>query len=562
MAAVIQPLMNPGAQVPWLLYGVGVLTALIMELIGVPPLAFALGMYIPLELNTPLVVGGLIAHMISRSSKDKELATKRYDKGILIASGFIAGGAIIGVVSAILKYLDFERFIHLGWADKAQGETDRPGHVHRPGDLPLFRLAQRQEGGLMEKEKIAQAIEILGELDIDLWLVIDRESGLLTDPVMDFVVGGDATWLSFFLFSKNGEKHAIVGNLDIEKFRRAGLFDTVTAYKGSPKDDLLRAAAAPRPEEDRHRLFPGLRRRRRPDPRQLPEPAGAAEGDRPRRRLVSAEDVIAKLRGRKSPEELRRLHEACQKTLEIYGRVGKAVRPGMSEKELAGWITAPARKNGAGCRLGSEQLPGGVQRPPGDRRPLGAHGQRPASPATSSTSISGSRSKNTAPTCSAPGTSCARGRRRRRPRSRRGFAVLLESIRLAFAALKPGARGLDIDAIARGHIVSQGYDEYPHALGHQVGRYAHDGGALLAPAWERYGNLPFIPLEKDQVFTIEPRIYIKDFGVATVEEMVVITADGAEYLSQPQKELYLVKAEAMSPDDNAPRRSARKSPTG
>ncbi|HSQ34648.1 MAG TPA: aminopeptidase P family protein, partial [Candidatus Binatia bacterium] len=92
----------------------------------------------------------------------------------------------------------------------------------------------------MEKQKIAQAIEILGELDIDLWLVIDRESGIITDPVMDFVVGCHATWLSFFLFSRTGEKHAIVGNLDVETFRRAGLFDTISAYKGSPKDDLLR----------------------------------------------------------------------------------------------------------------------------------------------------------------------------------------------------------------------------------------------------------------------------------------------------------------------------------
>jgi len=123
MAALIQPLMNPGAQVPWLLYGVGVLTALIMELIGVPPLAFALGMYIPLELNTPLVIGGLIAHLVNRSSQDKELATKRYDKGILIASGFIAGGAIIGVVSALLKYFDLEHFIHIkNWADTINGE--------------------------------------------------------------------------------------------------------------------------------------------------------------------------------------------------------------------------------------------------------------------------------------------------------------------------------------------------------------------------------------------------------------------------------------------------------
>jgi putative OPT family oligopeptide transporter len=123
MAALIQPLMNPGAQVPWLLYGVGILTALIMEFIGVPPLAFALGMYIPLELNTPLVIGGLIAHMISRSSKDKDLATKRYDKGILISSGFIAGGAIIGVVAALLKYFELERFIQIkNWANTINGE--------------------------------------------------------------------------------------------------------------------------------------------------------------------------------------------------------------------------------------------------------------------------------------------------------------------------------------------------------------------------------------------------------------------------------------------------------
>jgi putative OPT family oligopeptide transporter len=123
MAALIQPLMNPGAQVPWLLYGVGVLTALIMEMIGVPPLAFALGMYIPLQLNTPLVIGGFIAYLMNRSSQDKELATKRYDKGILIASGFIAGGAIIGVVSAILKYIFKESFPLLNWAGKTQGET-------------------------------------------------------------------------------------------------------------------------------------------------------------------------------------------------------------------------------------------------------------------------------------------------------------------------------------------------------------------------------------------------------------------------------------------------------
>ncbi len=122
MAALIQPLMNPGAEVPWLLYLVGAGIALVLERVGVAPLAFALGMYIPLELNTPLLVGGLIAFYVQRSHRDRELTKSRHEKGILIASGFIAGGAIMGVVSALVKYLGFEPFIRLGWDEKAIGE--------------------------------------------------------------------------------------------------------------------------------------------------------------------------------------------------------------------------------------------------------------------------------------------------------------------------------------------------------------------------------------------------------------------------------------------------------
>ncbi len=112
MAAVLTPLFSPGAQAPWLLYLAGMLMALTMELIGVAPLAFALGMYLPLEVNTPLLVGGIIALMINKSSKDGGLVKARSDKGTLIASGFIAGGAIMGVVSAILEAL-FGRGIKL-----------------------------------------------------------------------------------------------------------------------------------------------------------------------------------------------------------------------------------------------------------------------------------------------------------------------------------------------------------------------------------------------------------------------------------------------------------------
>jgi putative OPT family oligopeptide transporter len=107
MAAVIKPLMS-NQPAPWMLYVVGGLFALTLEMIGVPPLAFALGMYIPLELNTPILVGGLIAHLVMKSSRNESISNKRRERGTLIASGFIAGGAIMGVFSAFLKFFKFD----------------------------------------------------------------------------------------------------------------------------------------------------------------------------------------------------------------------------------------------------------------------------------------------------------------------------------------------------------------------------------------------------------------------------------------------------------------------
>ena len=107
MAAVIKPLMEGGAT-PWMLYFAGAVFALILTMIGIPALAFALGMFIPLDLNTPLLVGGLISWFVSTRSKDDALNKARKDRGTLIASGLIAGGALMGVVSAVLKYLNVD----------------------------------------------------------------------------------------------------------------------------------------------------------------------------------------------------------------------------------------------------------------------------------------------------------------------------------------------------------------------------------------------------------------------------------------------------------------------
>lgn len=123
MAAVIEPLMQPGAQINWMLYVVGAFISFFVYLLGISPLAFALGMFIPLDLNTPLIVGGLINHFISKSSDNKEVAEARVQRGTLISSGFIAGAALFGVVGAVLLFFGFNPAIDIWKNNEIGGET-------------------------------------------------------------------------------------------------------------------------------------------------------------------------------------------------------------------------------------------------------------------------------------------------------------------------------------------------------------------------------------------------------------------------------------------------------
>ena len=121
MAAVIQPMMS-GGSAPWLLYGIGALIAILLTVFKVPALAFCLGMFIPIDLNLPLLLGGAISWFVSTRSKDAAVNTARQEKGTLIASGFIAGGALMGVVSAILKFAKVDWFL-TDWNTVAAGHA-------------------------------------------------------------------------------------------------------------------------------------------------------------------------------------------------------------------------------------------------------------------------------------------------------------------------------------------------------------------------------------------------------------------------------------------------------
>ncbi len=119
----------------------------------------------------------------------------------------------------------------------------------------------------------------------------------------------------------------------------------------------------------------------------------------------------------------------------------------------------------------------------------------------------------------------------------RAFDTVRAAIMAAENALRPGVEGWRVDEAARRVVVEAGYPEYGHATGHHVGRTAHDGGRVLGPRWERYGRTPYYRVEASNVFTLELGIEVEGRGYLGLEEMLLVTPDGCEYLSTPQTSL-------------------------
>jgi len=391
------------------------------------------------------------------------------------------------------------------------------------------------------KEKIKQTYSILKEKDIDMWLTFVKESSITHDPIMDMFLPDNVTWQSAFIFSKDGTSCQIVGSIEEAKFKAFDLFDETIGYIQSVKEPLIEYIKKKNPSKIainysvNNTLADGLTHGMFLTLESYLNEMGF------KGKLISSEEIVSALKGRKSTAEIEIMVKAVEETLKIYDRVTGYIKPGLSELDIAAYIKGLVKENGWGLAWEEEHCPAVFTGPDAQ----GAHSDPTGKKVEKGHVINIDFGINYKGYCSDIQRTwyvLKDGETVAPPEVQKGFDVIVESIQRAADFIKPGVLGCEVDDVSRNYIVENGYVEYPHGLGHQVGTQAHDGGCGLFPRWERYGNLPFIPLEENQVFTIEPRLPIESYGVATIEEEVLVTKTGCKFLSKPQKELIYIKS--------------------
>lgn len=390
----------------------------------------------------------------------------------------------------------------------------------------------------IQQEKLAQVVDILNEKQIDAWMTFVRETEHNADPALPLILGFNVTWQSAFIVSRTGEKIAIVGRYDVENVQRMGGYDEVISYDANIQPALLTILEKLNPmqiavnysESDSsadglsHGMYLSLKRYLKDTPYQL----------------VSAAGILSALRGRKTSQEVERIRKAIQLTEQIIDEVTGLLRPGLTEAQIANYIHTEFRRHDVPPAWEWQYCPivnCGPDSQMGHTAPsenlVAASGQvvhidlgvvlddyvsdiqrvwylQPADQKSTPTPVQDA------------------------------FDAVRSAIEAAAAVLKPGVQGWQVDEVARRRIVEAGYPEYQHALGHHIGRTVHDGSTLLGPRWERYGTMPDGTVETGNIFTLELGVHVPGYGIVSLEEDVLVTDDGLEWLTTPQTKLIVV----------------------
>ena len=396
-------------------------------------------------------------------------------------------------------------------------------------------------------EKLDQAVGLLTDTDTDLWLTVARETTEIDEPCLPFLLGFDVVWPTFVLVTKEGDRHVVIGRHDAPNAEGLGGYE-VHPYDESFEPTLRSLITAIDPAEVAvnyarddvvadgltHGMYLQL----------VDTLSGTGHADN----LVSAREVVGRLRSEKSSTEYDRVAQAAELTLELFDELAATWMPAWTEADIVEFLHSRMRDQGLDSAWSWDYCPtvhAGGDAPvghtsPGDRtvppgevlhvdfgvkfRGYAADIQRLFYRPRTVNGSTGAAETGTDAADSPPAELQA------------AYDDVRAAIDAAFAAVEPGVRGFEVDVAARETITDRGWPAYEHAVGHNVGRNAHDGGTLLGPRWDRYGESPNGIVREGEIYTLELGVDT-EWGYLGQEEMIEVTSDGATYFVEPQTAL-------------------------
>ncbi|MCE2853738.1 MAG: M24 family metallopeptidase [Roseiflexaceae bacterium] len=389
------------------------------------------------------------------------------------------------------------------------------------------------------QEKADQASKLLHEFDLDCWLTFARETVVSPDPGIELAIGSNVTWPSAFIFAKNGQRIAIVGRYDVPSVDAYGVFPTVISYDAGISETLIAQLTALNPrtiglnysidDKTSDGLTVGMYLMLQ----------NILKGTPFADRLVSAGPLLSALRARKTAGEIARIKAAIDTTEEIVNMVTAQIQVGRSEKDIGDFIHGEFKRRGLPAAWAWDGCPivnSGPDSAVGHGVPSADIHIAPGHIVHIDLGVQ-------------QDGYCSDIQRLwyvRRPGEttlpaeiQRAFDTVRQAIREGAKALRPGVKGHEVDQVARDVIVDAGYPEYMHAFGHGLGKACHDGGPLLGPRWERYGNTPDMIVEVGNIYTLELGV-ITSAGYVGLEEDVLVTENGVVFLSNEQTEMRMI----------------------
>ncbi len=394
------------------------------------------------------------------------------------------------------------------------------------------------EAVTIQEEKIEQAISLLNELDLDCWLTFVRETDELPDPAARLIVTHNVTWHTAFILTRQGERIAIVARYDDDLVKQSGLYPTVITYTGDWQPALLETLQRLQPKSIAINYSLGDVASDGLTYGMYLQLVQALANTSFAEHLVSAGPLISHLRTRKTASELGRMREAIKTTEALFEQVSEHLRIGTTEQEISDFLHSEMDRLRLGSAWAYASCPG-VKIGPNTLFGHGIPGAIAAEPGQIVSIDFGVRQNEYCSDLQRLWYLRQPGEQAVPEVVRHAFEAVRGAVLAGKAALRPGVQGWQVDEAARSFLVQAGYPEYQHALGHSVGRHAHDGGPVLGPRWQRYGETPYYPIEEGSVYTLELGV-MTERGYVSQEDEFLVTANGCEWFSHPQESIYLI----------------------